>query len=161
MNEAEYIEYTIKLAGFDYEDEVETYYQIASHIYLIKEAQIQQLEQMNIQLCEEYVMSCNDQWCLKCYALSIPLPDENDENKIKFEVSELVKELPTTSIYLLKNQLLLQLKYFNNYGQGIRPKKAHEIDAGYNLRYPVLQIIIWGLKANNKFITWCLIGTLV
>ncbi|KAG9296235.1 hypothetical protein G9A89_014827 [Geosiphon pyriformis] len=41
MKEAEYIEYTIELAGFDYEDEVETYYQIASHTYPTKEAQIQ------------------------------------------------------------------------------------------------------------------------
>ncbi|KAG9285656.1 hypothetical protein G9A89_009296 [Geosiphon pyriformis] len=104
MKEAKYIEYTIKLAGFDYKDEVETYHQIASHTYLTKDAQIQQLEQMNIQLCEECVMPCNDQWCLECYALSIPLPDENNENKIEFGVSELVKELPTTSIYFLKKQ---------------------------------------------------------
>ncbi|KAG9297792.1 hypothetical protein G9A89_000968 [Geosiphon pyriformis] len=41
MKEAEYIEYTIELAGFDYEDEVETYHQIVSHTYPTKEAQIQ------------------------------------------------------------------------------------------------------------------------
>ncbi|KAG9307682.1 hypothetical protein G9A89_023247 [Geosiphon pyriformis] len=41
MKEAEYIEYTIELAGFDYEDKVEVYYQIASHIYPTQEAQIQ------------------------------------------------------------------------------------------------------------------------
>ncbi|KAG9291436.1 hypothetical protein G9A89_021855 [Geosiphon pyriformis] len=41
MKEAEYIEYTIELAGFDYEDEVEIYHQIASHTYPTKEAQIQ------------------------------------------------------------------------------------------------------------------------
>ncbi|KAG9301659.1 hypothetical protein G9A89_016729 [Geosiphon pyriformis] len=41
MKEAEYIEYTMELAGFDYEDEVETYHQIASHTYPTKEAQIQ------------------------------------------------------------------------------------------------------------------------
>ncbi|KAG9292694.1 hypothetical protein G9A89_008282 [Geosiphon pyriformis] len=41
IKEAEYIEYTIELAGFNYEDEVETYHQIASHTYLTKEAQIQ------------------------------------------------------------------------------------------------------------------------
>ncbi|KAG9290501.1 hypothetical protein G9A89_002476 [Geosiphon pyriformis] len=29
----------------------------------------------------------------------------------------------------------LQLKYFNNNGQEIKPKKAHKIDAGYDLRY--------------------------
>ncbi|KAG9294545.1 hypothetical protein G9A89_008656 [Geosiphon pyriformis] len=41
MKKAEYIEYTMELAGFDYEDEVETYHQIASHTYPTKEAQIQ------------------------------------------------------------------------------------------------------------------------
>ncbi|KAG9294156.1 hypothetical protein G9A89_021515 [Geosiphon pyriformis] len=41
MKEAEYIKYTMELAGFDYEDEIETYHQIASHIYPTKEAQIQ------------------------------------------------------------------------------------------------------------------------
>ncbi|KAG9300365.1 hypothetical protein G9A89_009989 [Geosiphon pyriformis] len=100
MKKAEYIEYTMELARFDYED-----------------------EQMNIQLCEEYIMPCDDQWCLECYALSIPLPNENDEKKIEFGVSELIEELPTISIYLLENQPPLQLKYFDNYGQGIRSKK--------------------------------------
>ncbi|KAG9290873.1 hypothetical protein G9A89_011023 [Geosiphon pyriformis] len=38
IKEAKYIEYTMELAGFDYEDEVETYHQIASHTYLTKEA---------------------------------------------------------------------------------------------------------------------------
>ncbi|KAG9293699.1 hypothetical protein G9A89_019036 [Geosiphon pyriformis] len=41
MKKAEYIEYTMELAGFDYKDEVETYHQIASHTYPTKEAQIQ------------------------------------------------------------------------------------------------------------------------
>ncbi|KAG9288270.1 hypothetical protein G9A89_021301 [Geosiphon pyriformis] len=150
MKEAEYIEYTMELAGFDYEDEVEIYHQIASHIYLTKEAQIQQLEQMNIQLCEECVMPCNDQWCLECYAFSIPLPDENDENEIEFGVFELVKELPTTPIYLFKKQPSLQLKYFDNHGQGIRPEKSHEIDTGYDLRYPEKDTLVLQPKSLTK-----------
>ncbi|KAG9297934.1 hypothetical protein G9A89_018762 [Geosiphon pyriformis] len=44
MKEAEYIKYIIELAGFDYENKVETYHQIASHTYSTQEAQIQQLE---------------------------------------------------------------------------------------------------------------------
>ncbi|KAG9301368.1 hypothetical protein G9A89_018040 [Geosiphon pyriformis] len=80
-------------------------------------------------------MPCDNQWCLECYALSIPLPDKNDENEIEFEVFELVEELPITSIYLLENQLPLQLKYFDNHGQGIRPEKAHKINTEYDLRY--------------------------
>ncbi|KAG9286709.1 hypothetical protein G9A89_012259 [Geosiphon pyriformis] len=107
MKEAEYIEYTMELAGFDYEDE-----------------------------------------CLECYALSIPLPDENDENEIEFEVSEQVEELPTTPIYLLEKQPPLQLKYFDNHGQGIRPEKAHEIDAGYDLRYPGKDTLILQPKSS-------------
>ncbi|KAG9291095.1 hypothetical protein G9A89_012967 [Geosiphon pyriformis] len=135
MKEAEYIEYTIKLAGFDYEDEVEVYHQIASHTYPTQEAQIQRLEQINIRLCEECIMPCDEQWCPKCYALSIPLPSENDENEIEFGKPEETEEIETTPIYLIKNQPALQLKYFNNNGQGIKPEKAHEIDAEYDLRY--------------------------
>ncbi|KAG9290050.1 hypothetical protein G9A89_010356 [Geosiphon pyriformis] len=41
MKEAEYIEYTMELAEFDYENKVETYHQITSHTYPIQEAQIQ------------------------------------------------------------------------------------------------------------------------
>ncbi|KAG9289787.1 hypothetical protein G9A89_015367 [Geosiphon pyriformis] len=38
MKEAKYIEYTMKLAGFDYKDKVEVYHQIASHTYPTQEA---------------------------------------------------------------------------------------------------------------------------
>ncbi|KAG9292790.1 hypothetical protein G9A89_006351 [Geosiphon pyriformis] len=136
MKEAEYIEYTMELARFDYKNEVKVYYQIASHTYPIQEAQIQQLEQMNIRLCEKCIMSCNEQWCPECYALSILLPSESDENEIEFGKPEATKEIETTPTYLIKNQPALQLKYFNNNRQEIKPEKTHEIDAGYNLRYP-------------------------
>ncbi|KAG9293029.1 hypothetical protein G9A89_016391 [Geosiphon pyriformis] len=97
IKEAEYIEYTMELAGFDYEDEVE---------------------------------------CLKCYALKIPLPSKSNENEIEFEKPEAMEKIETTPIYLIKNQPALQLKYFNNNKQGIKPEKAHKIDAEYDLRYP-------------------------
>ncbi|KAG9299843.1 hypothetical protein G9A89_003387 [Geosiphon pyriformis] len=94
-------------------------------------------------------MSCDNQWCLECYALSIPLPDEKNKNEIEFGVSELVKELPTTPIYHFENQPPLQLKYFDNHGQGIRPEKAHEIDAEYDLRYSEKDTLI----LQPKFLT--------
>ncbi|KAG9303378.1 hypothetical protein G9A89_013704 [Geosiphon pyriformis] len=40
IKKAEYIEYTMELAEFNYKEKVETYYQIASHIYPTQEAQI-------------------------------------------------------------------------------------------------------------------------
>ncbi|KAG9289302.1 hypothetical protein G9A89_007863 [Geosiphon pyriformis] len=80
-------------------------------------------------------MPCNEQWCLECYILSIFLSSENKENKIEFKKPEPEAEIQTTPIYLIENQSALQLKYFNNNGQGIKPKKAHKIDAGYDLRY--------------------------
>ncbi|KAG9284154.1 hypothetical protein G9A89_022928 [Geosiphon pyriformis] len=126
IKKAKYIEYTMELAGFDYENEVEIYHQIA-----------------------KCVMLCDNQWCLECYALSIPLPDENDENEIEFGVSELVEELPTTLIYLLENQSPLQLKYFDNHGQKIRPEKAHEIDAEYDLKYSEKDTLV----LQPKFLT--------
>ncbi|KAG9286431.1 hypothetical protein G9A89_014597 [Geosiphon pyriformis] len=95
-------------------------------------------------------MPCDDQWCLECYALSIPLPDENNENEIEFGVSKLVEKLPTTPIYLLEKQPSLQLKYFDNHGQGIRPKKTHEIDAGYDLRYSGKDTLVLQPKSLTK-----------
>ncbi|KAG9302481.1 hypothetical protein G9A89_006445 [Geosiphon pyriformis] len=109
MKEAEYIEYTIELAGFDYENE-----------------------------------------CLECYALSIPLPSENDENEIEFGEPEETEEIETTPIYLIKNQPALQLKYFNNNEQGIKPEKAHKIDAGYDLRYPGKDTLVLKPKSLTK-----------
>ncbi|KAG9304207.1 hypothetical protein G9A89_019769 [Geosiphon pyriformis] len=97
IKEAEYIEYTLKLAGFDYKDEIE---------------------------------------CSECYALSISLPSKNDEYKIEFGEPEATEKIETTSIYLIENQPASQLKYFNNNKQGIKLEKAHEIDVGYDLRYP-------------------------
>ncbi|KAG9295290.1 hypothetical protein G9A89_021221 [Geosiphon pyriformis] len=41
MKEAKYIEYTMELTRFNYENKIETYHQIASHTYLTQEAQIQ------------------------------------------------------------------------------------------------------------------------
>ncbi|KAG9302037.1 hypothetical protein G9A89_021081 [Geosiphon pyriformis] len=95
-------------------------------------------------------MPCDDKWCSECYALSILLPEENNENEIKFEVSELVKKLPTTSIYLLEKQPPLQLKYFDNHDQGIRPEKAHEINAEYDLRYPEKDTLVLQPKSLTK-----------
>ncbi|KAG9291311.1 hypothetical protein G9A89_021813 [Geosiphon pyriformis] len=150
MKKAEYIEYIMELAGFDYEDEVEVYHQIASHTYPIQEAQIQQLEQMNIRLYEEYIMPCDEQWCSKCYALSILLPSKNDENEIEFGEPEETEEIETTTIYLIENQPALQLKYFNNNGQKIKPEKAHEIDAEYDLRYPGKDTLVLKPKSLTK-----------
>ncbi|KAG9306636.1 hypothetical protein G9A89_004183 [Geosiphon pyriformis] len=127
IKEAKYIEYTMELARFDYED-----------------------KQMNIRLCEEYIMSCDEQWCPECYALSIPLPSENDENEIEFGEPKEMKEIETTPIYLIKNQPALQLKYFNNNKQGIKPEKAHKIDAGYDLRYPGKDTLVLKPKSLTK-----------
>ncbi|KAG9295562.1 hypothetical protein G9A89_003865 [Geosiphon pyriformis] len=81
-------------------------------------------------------MLCDEQWCPECYALSIPLPSESDEYEIEFRKPEATEKIEATPIYLIKNQPASQLKYFNNNGQRIKPEKAHEINAGYNLRYP-------------------------
>ncbi|KAG9293599.1 hypothetical protein G9A89_005602 [Geosiphon pyriformis] len=95
-------------------------------------------------------MPCDEQWCPECYALSISLPSKNNENKIKFGELEATKEIEATLIYLIKNQSALQLKYFNNNGQRIKPEKAHEIDAGYNLRYPDKDTFILKPKSLTK-----------
>ncbi|KAG9284274.1 hypothetical protein G9A89_002084 [Geosiphon pyriformis] len=150
MKESEYIAYTFEIAGYNYKDKVEVYHQIASYTYLTKEVQAQQLEQMNVKLCEKCIMLCDEQWCPECYAFSISLPSENNENKIKFGEPEATEEIETTPIYLIKSQPVLQLKYFNNNRQGIKTEKTHEIDAGYNLRYPDKNILVLKPKSLTK-----------
>ncbi|KAG9306245.1 hypothetical protein G9A89_016149 [Geosiphon pyriformis] len=150
MKESEYIAYIFKIAGYNYKDEVEVYHQIASHIYPTKEAQAQWLEQMNIKLCEECIMPCDEQWCSECYALSIPLPSESDEYEIEFGEPEATEEIETTPVYLIENQSASQLKYFNNNGQEIKPEKAHKIDARYNLRYPGKDTLTFKPKSLTK-----------
>ncbi|KAG9299117.1 hypothetical protein G9A89_020430 [Geosiphon pyriformis] len=95
-------------------------------------------------------MPCDKQWCPECYALSILLLSENNKNEIEFGEPEATKEIKTTPIYFIESQPVLQLKYFNNNGQGIKPKKAHEIDAGYNLRYPDKNIFVLKPKSLTK-----------
>ncbi|KAG9301943.1 hypothetical protein G9A89_020987 [Geosiphon pyriformis] len=95
-------------------------------------------------------MPCNEQWCLECYTLSIPLPSKSDENKIEFKEPEAMKKIETTPIYLIKNQPALQFKYFNNNRQEIKPKKAHKIDAGYDLRYPDKDTLVLKPKSLTK-----------
>ncbi|KAG9305679.1 hypothetical protein G9A89_022601 [Geosiphon pyriformis] len=95
-------------------------------------------------------MPCNEQWCPECYALSIFLPSENDENKIEFGELKAMEEIETISIYLIKNQPALQLKYFNNNGQGIKPEKAHKIDAKYDLKYPGKDTLVLKPKSLTK-----------
>ncbi|KAG9286238.1 hypothetical protein G9A89_014224 [Geosiphon pyriformis] len=35
-----------------------------------------------------------------------------------------------------EDEFAIQLKYFDNNGKEIKPEKVHEIDTGYDLRYP-------------------------
>ncbi|KAG9298598.1 hypothetical protein G9A89_000817 [Geosiphon pyriformis] len=80
----------------------------------------------------------------------ISLPSKSDEYEIEFGEPKAMEEIKTTLIYLIKNQPILQLKYFNNNRQGIKPEKAHEIDAGYDLRYPDKDTLVLKPKSLTK-----------
>ncbi|KAG9297290.1 hypothetical protein G9A89_000017, partial [Geosiphon pyriformis] len=95
-------------------------------------------------------MLCDKQWCPECYTLSIPLSSKSDKYEIEFGEPETTKEIEATPIYLIENQPALQLKYFNNNGQEIKPEKAHEIDAGYDLRYLDKDTLILKPKSLTK-----------
>ncbi|KAG9284816.1 hypothetical protein G9A89_003739 [Geosiphon pyriformis] len=108
MKKAEYIEYTIELARFNYEDK-----------------------------------------CPECYALNILLLNKNDQKEIKFGELKPKEKIATIPIYLTENQLAIQLKYFDNNGKRIKPEKAHEINARYNLKYPGKDTLV----LQPKFLT--------
>ncbi|KAG9287172.1 hypothetical protein G9A89_003020 [Geosiphon pyriformis] len=123
MKETEYIEYTMELAGFNYEDKVEVYHQIASHTYPTQETQIQRLEQMNIRLCEECIMP------------SFPCPAKMMNTKLNSEN--------------LKQQKKLRQHPSISSKIRIKPEKAHKINARYDLRYSGKDI----LTLKPKFLT--------
>ncbi|KAG9301468.1 hypothetical protein G9A89_006565 [Geosiphon pyriformis] len=74
--------------------------------------------------------------------------DVYDQNKIEFGTQE--EEIPIILIYLTENQSAITLKYFNNKEQEIKPEKAHEIDAEYDLRYPEKETLILQPKSLTK-----------
>ncbi|KAG9306172.1 hypothetical protein G9A89_016076 [Geosiphon pyriformis] len=69
---------------------------------------------------------------------------------VKFGEPKPEEEITTTSIYLTKNQSAIQFKYFNNNGKRIKPKKAHEIDTGYNLKYSGKDTLVLQPKSLTK-----------
>ncbi|KAG9292453.1 hypothetical protein G9A89_015323 [Geosiphon pyriformis] len=94
-------------------------------------------------------MPCDNKWCPECYALSIPLLSENNQEEIEFGKLETKEEIVTTPNYLTENQFAIQLKYFDNNGKRIKPEKGHEIDTGYDLRYPNKDTLV----LQPKFLT--------
>ncbi|KAG9306318.1 hypothetical protein G9A89_018201 [Geosiphon pyriformis] len=88
--------------------------------------------------------------CLECYALSISLSSKNNQEEIKFGEHKPEKKSTITPIYLTKNQPAIQLKYFDNNGKRIKPEKAHEIDAEYNLKYPDKDTLVLQPKSLTK-----------
>ncbi|KAG9296046.1 hypothetical protein G9A89_011898 [Geosiphon pyriformis] len=81
---------------------------------------------------------------------NISYSNESDEYEIEFEEFKATEEIEATPIYFIKNQPASQLKYFNNNEQGIKPEKTHEINAGYNLRYPGKDILTLKPKSLTK-----------
>ncbi|KAG9299784.1 hypothetical protein G9A89_013144 [Geosiphon pyriformis] len=94
-------------------------------------------------------MPCDNKWCSKYYVFSIPLPSENDQKEIEFEKPETKEEITTTFIYLTENQPAIQLKYFDNNEQRIKPEKTHKINTEYDLRYPGKDTLV----LQPKFLT--------
>ncbi|KAG9303153.1 hypothetical protein G9A89_000158 [Geosiphon pyriformis] len=75
-------------------------------------------------------MPCNDKWCPKCYAFSIPLPSKNDQEEIEFEKPKTKKKLQQYQSILLKT--------------------THELDAEYNLRYSGKDTLVLQPKSLTK-----------
>ncbi|KAG9299284.1 hypothetical protein G9A89_013932 [Geosiphon pyriformis] len=110
-------------------------------------------------------MPCNNKWCPKCYAFSIPLLSENNQEEIEFGEHKPEEKKTTIPIYLTENQSAVQLKYFDNNGKRIKPKKAHEINAEYDLRYPGKDTLIlqpkFLTKINLRIALKILLGAMV
>ncbi|KAG9302007.1 hypothetical protein G9A89_021051 [Geosiphon pyriformis] len=102
----------------------------------------QRLANLNTKLCDHCLIPCHFQYCDEC-DLMFNLPP-----RILFPITELSKpkeEDTETEQYLAYPDLFkeLELKWYSDNEEGICPKRAHDTDAGFNLRYPgQLPIII-------------------
>ncbi|KAG9298879.1 hypothetical protein G9A89_015900 [Geosiphon pyriformis] len=90
--------------------------------------------------------------CPEYYALSILLFSKDDQEEIEFGEHKPEKKIATTLIYLTENQSAIQLKYFNNNEKGIKPEKAYEIDAGYDLRYSNKDTLVLQPKSTSELL---------
>ncbi|KAG9287162.1 hypothetical protein G9A89_003010 [Geosiphon pyriformis] len=86
------------------------------------------------------------------YTIELARFDYKDKVKTYHQIAktDYKEEISTTPIYLFKNQLALQFKYFDNNGQEIKPKKAHEIDAEYDLQYLRKNTLVLQPKSLTK-----------
>ncbi|KAG9294690.1 hypothetical protein G9A89_008169 [Geosiphon pyriformis] len=71
------------------------------------------------------------------------LPGFNYEDELGFE------DFPRM-VLSDKSKSAIQLKYFDNNGKGIKPEKAHKINAGYDLKYPGKDTLVFQPKSLNK-----------
>ncbi|KAG9307246.1 hypothetical protein G9A89_017074 [Geosiphon pyriformis] len=143
-----------KVPAFEFETEeekpiIETFMALESTSNWADETE-QQYFSTNDSLETKEPVTTRWNWCPECYALSIPLPSKSDEKEIEFGEPEAMEESKTTPIYLIENQPALQLKYFNNNGQRIKPEKAHKIDTEYDLRYPDKDTFVLKPKSLTK-----------
>ncbi|KAG9302051.1 hypothetical protein G9A89_021095 [Geosiphon pyriformis] len=84
------------------------------------------------------------------YTIELAEFNYKDKEEIELRKLETKEEIAIIPIYFIKNQSTIQLKYFDNNGKRIKPEKAHEINAGYNLRYSGKDTLVLQPKSLTK-----------
>ncbi|KAG9298504.1 hypothetical protein G9A89_016501 [Geosiphon pyriformis] len=130
----------------------EQFHKHYQELALTREKQKQHLEEINTRLCDHCLIPCDFQYCNECdliYNLSphmiYMIPKEEEPINSCVLESELVYNPDSNSdndnnknTDLSKKQ---ELKWYSDNGKGIMPKRAHNTDAGFDLRYPGKDVI--------------------
>ncbi|KAG9298006.1 hypothetical protein G9A89_018834 [Geosiphon pyriformis] len=139
-------------AFLDIETNSEDFHEHYQNLAPTREEQKQWLAQLNTPLCDHCLIPCDFQYCNDSCTLeleSIFNPDSNsnnDDNKntgfssVQYsnEDNSNLDSNPNskTFIVLLDLTKKQELKWFSDNNEDIMPEHVHDIDAGFNLRYP-------------------------
>ncbi|KAG9302760.1 hypothetical protein G9A89_009537 [Geosiphon pyriformis] len=142
--------------------DLEQFYEHYQELAPTREEQEQWLEQLNTRLCQHCLILYDFQYCDECDFIYNPPPrmiytipekkepisrcasesesifnhnlnPNNDNNENTDSNSDLNYEQYIVLPDLSKEQ---ELKWYSDNGEGIMPERAHDTDAGFNLRYP-------------------------
>ncbi|KAG9302753.1 hypothetical protein G9A89_009530 [Geosiphon pyriformis] len=154
------VTHTMKTKSENSPEEFHEHYQ---NLAPTKEEQEKRLEEINTQLCDHCLISCNFQYCNECELIyNLPpcmiytIPEKKKPISSCASESESIfnpnsnsdKDDDKNTNLIYKQYIVLsdltkkqELKWFSDNNKGIMPEHVHDIDARFDLRYPGKEVI--------------------
>jgi hypothetical protein len=157
--ELEYIEYE----GSEEASAQEIFMAIYQQLSPSRRKQLAQLEYINVKLCNECLIPCDSDVCEDCVqseqaeeppvknVIKLEIIKEEDEDDSGYDsIDDILMEYYNTTEEnkneekeeLEEKSANLMIKVYNDNDKGKMPERAHETDAGFDLRYPGEEAIL-------------------